>query len=37
MSTFMYYPGCSMDSSARAYHDSIPARMRVLAGAGVIA
>jgi heterodisulfide reductase subunit B2 len=23
MSDFLYYPGCSMDTSARAYHDSI--------------
>jgi heterodisulfide reductase subunit B len=23
MSRFLYYPGCSMDSSARAYADSI--------------
>jgi len=23
MTSFLYYPGCSMDSSARAYHDSI--------------
>ena len=30
MAKYMYYPGCSMDGTGKAYHDSIEAVLPVL-------
>ena len=35
MAKYMYYPGCSMDGTGKAYHDSIEAVLPGMLGASV--